>query len=118
MNKLLRRSRITLLLALTLALILPGAALARLSGHDVQGEHPSIEASADKEAVPGEIIVKFEDNVGKAAKADVRRAEGLEKKNNLDIIDAEVDKVTGQPAEADIRALERRTDVEYAEPNL
>jgi subtilisin family serine protease len=37
------------------------------------------------------------------------------RKKDLDLIDAEVDKVKGQSAERAVQALERRSDVEYAE---
>jgi subtilisin family serine protease len=59
--------------------------------------------------------VKFEENVDPATKSDVRRAEGLEKEKELELIGAEVDKVKGQPVEAAIRALNNRPNVEYAE---
>jgi subtilisin family serine protease len=116
MNTLLRRGRILLLLALALALSVPSMAVAQLSEqNNSQGQSPTFEAPADTQAVPEQIIVKFEENVAPATKADVRRAEGLEKAKDLELIGAEVDKVKGQPVEAAIRALNSRPNVEYAE---
>src|SRR5215207_5692311 len=72
-------------------------------------------ALKDKEAAPDQIIVKFKKDAGSSTRADARSAAGLEKKKDLDLIDAEVDKVKGQSLERAIEALERRSDVEYAE---
>jgi subtilisin family serine protease len=116
MNGLLRRGRILLLLTLALALSVPSMAVAQLSEHnDLQGESPTFEAPADTQAVPEQIIVKFEENVDPATKADVRRAEGLDKEKELKVIGAEVDKVKGQSVEDAIRDLNGHPDVEYAE---
>src|SRR5215211_483531 len=116
MNTLLKHGRILLLLALALALSVPSMAVAQLSEqNNSQGQSPTFEAPADTQAVPEQIIVKFEENVDPATKADVRRAEGLEKAKDLELIGAEVDKVKGQPVEAAIRALNSRPNVEYAE---
>jgi large repetitive protein len=116
MNTLLRRGKILLLLALALALSVPSMAVAQLSQqNNSQGQSPTFEAPADTQAVPEQLIVNFEENVDPATKADVRRAEGLEKAKDLELIGAEVDKVKGQPVEAAIRALNSRPNVEYAE---
>jgi subtilisin family serine protease len=112
----LRRGRIVMLLAFALAVILPSTAVAQRSeGNDLQGERPTFEAQADQEAVPEQIIVKFKEDVGAAARADVRSVEGLEKKKVLELIGAEVDKVEGRSVEAALRAVKDRSDVEYAE---
>ena len=64
MNRLFRSGRILLLLALALALSVPTAAVAQSSEHtDLQGESPTFGAPIDTEAVPEQIIVKFEENV-------------------------------------------------------
>ena len=116
MNTLFRGGRILLLLALALALSVPSMAVAQLSEqNDLQGQSPTFETPADTEAVSEQIIVNFKENVAPAAKADIRRAEGLEKTKDLELIGAEVDKVKGQPVEAAIRALNSRPNVEYAE---
>jgi subtilisin family serine protease len=116
MNTLLRRGKILLPLALALALSVPSMAVAQSSEqNDLQSQSPTFEAQADTQAVPEQIIVNFKENVDPATKADVRRAEGLEKAKGLELIGAEVDKVKGQPVEAAIRALNGRPDVEYAE---
>src|SRR5919112_3869309 len=109
MNSLLRRGRILLLLALALALSVPSMAVAQLSEqNNSQGQSPTFKAPADTQAVPEQIIVKFKENVGPAAKADVRHAEGVEKAKDLELIGAEVDKVKGQSVEAAIRDLNAR----------
>ena len=116
MNSLFRRGRILLLLALALALSVPSMAVAQLAEqNDLQGESPTFEAPADTQAVPEQIIVKFEENVDPATKADVRRAEGLEKEKDLKVIGAEVDKVKGRSVEDAIRDLNGNPDVVYAE---
>ncbi|HET7480188.1 MAG TPA: S8 family serine peptidase [Rubrobacteraceae bacterium] len=96
---------------------LPDAAAreARPAGATAGGDHPTFKARPDREAIPGQIIVKFKKDVRPAAQADARRDEGLEKVENLDLIDAEVNEVSGQPVEQAIRDLENRPDVEYAE---
>jgi subtilisin family serine protease len=72
-------------------------------------------AIKDKEAAPDQLIVKFKENAGSSSRAEARRAAGLEKKKDLNLIDAEVDKVKGQSVERAIEALKRRSDVEYVE---
>ena len=74
-------------------------------------------ARKDKEAAQDQIIVKFKEDAGSSSRAEARRAAGLEKKKDLNLIDAEVDKVKGQSVERAIEALKRRSDVEYAEPD-
>ena len=81
-------------------------------------EGPSFQADEAGESVPGQIIVKFEDDATRAEKTDARADEGLRKRDDLDLIDAEVARVEGQPVEQAIRDLERRPDVEYAEPDF
>jgi subtilisin family serine protease len=102
--------------------IVPGSALAQDKGSvgdslKTKDELPSFEAHPDKEAAPDQIIVKFKENVGTKALSNVRSDEGLQKKKDLDLIDAEVDKVSGQSVEQAISSLESRPDVEYAEPD-
>ena len=116
MNGLLRRGRVLMLLALALAVILPSTAMAQRSENNPsEGERPTFEAGANQEAVPEQIIVKFKEDVGAAARADVRSVEGLERKKELELIGAEVDKVEGRSVEAALRDLNARPDVEYAE---
>lgn len=66
------------------------------------------------ETVPGRIIVKFKEDAGPDARANVRSQQGLEKQEHLDLISAGVYKVEGQSAEAAVAALNRRDAVEYA----
>ena len=75
-------------------------------------------ATPEGEFAPGEVIVKFQENVGPGERANVRSQVGLEKRQNLDLIKAEADKVEGRSVEDAVRALERRPEVEYAQPNF
>jgi alpha-tubulin suppressor-like RCC1 family protein/subtilisin family serine protease len=71
-----------------------------------------------REFASGEVIVKFKEDVGPGARANVRSQVGLKKEKDLSLIKAEVDKVEGRSVEDTTRALERRPEVQYAEPNL
>jgi len=82
-----------------------------------EGEEPIIELQSGEEAVANQIIVKFKEETSGAAKEDARSDEGLEKKEDLDLIDAEVAKVEGQSVEDTISDLNNRPEVEYAEPD-
>ncbi len=106
-----------LLLGLLIAAIPPGAAMAQNPDGPSGGEAPSFETPTQAEAVPGQIIVKFEEDATRAEEADARRDEGLVKEDDLELIDAEVAEVEGQSVEQAIRDLERRPEVEYAEPD-
>jgi VCBS repeat-containing protein len=85
---------------------------------DTYQEQPSFETPADApETVPGQIIVKFDEDATRAEEADARRDEGLSNVEKLPLIDAEVAKVEGQSVAQAAQDLERRPDVEYAEPD-
>jgi alpha-tubulin suppressor-like RCC1 family protein/subtilisin family serine protease len=71
-----------------------------------------------QEFAPSEVIVKFKENVGPGERANVRSQVGLKKEKDLTLIKAEVDKVGGRSVEDAVRALERRPEVEYAQPNF
>jgi subtilisin family serine protease len=71
-----------------------------------------------REFATGEVIVKFEENVAPGARANVRSQVGLKKEKDLGLIKAEVDKVEGRSVEDTTRALERRPEVQYAQPNF
>ena len=81
------------------------------------GDGPSFGTDADKELVNNQVIVKFKDDATRAEKVDARQDEGLRKKDDLGLIDAEVAKVEGQSVAQAISDLEKRPDVEYAEPD-
>ena len=81
-------------------------------------EMPAFRAPAEERAVPGQIIVKYEDAVGSSERAALRRRENLEKKAELGLIDAEVVRVGDQSVEQAVRDLNGRPGVEYAEPNF
>jgi subtilisin family serine protease len=85
---------------------------------DTQQEQPALEAPVDAPAtVPGRIIVKFEADATRAEEADARRDVGLRNVEELPLIDAEVARVEGQSVEQAVQDLERRPDVDYAEPD-
>ncbi|QIN80182.1 S8 family serine peptidase [Rubrobacter marinus] len=111
-----RRGKI-FLIGLLVAAVSPGAAMAQTPNGSPGDEAPSFETPTEAEAVPGRIIVKFEEDATSAEEADARRDEGLEEVETLDLVDAEVAEVEGQPVEQAVRDLERRPDVEYAEPD-
>ena len=113
-------------------LILPGASVAaqdsepteepELAAEDLEldvseSEGAIVELQSGEEAVADQVIVKFKEESSRAAKDDARSDEGLEKKEDLDLIDAEVDKIEGQSVEEAISDLEARPEVEYAEPD-
>ncbi len=73
---------------------------------------------ADKpELSPDRIIVKFKERTTASQRDNARRQEQLEKVRPLGLIRAELVKVRGRTPDAAIAALERRPDVEYAEPD-
>lgn len=63
------------------------------------------------------IIVKFRGYTDQAERASIRRREGIERMRGLDLIGAEVSKVNGRSITEAVRSLNRRADVEYAEPD-
>ena len=119
MNVLSRRGKLSALGLLALAAFVPGVAVAQSDDEraNPEGARPTFEAPTEAEAVPGQVIVKFEEDATEAEEADARRDEGLVKEDELELIDAEVVEVRGQSAEQAVRDLERRPDVEYAEPD-
>lgn len=117
MGRISRSHNPLLVVLLIVAALLPGAAAAQTSDAPPSDEAPSFKASTEAEAVPGQLVVKFEEDAMRAEVSDARRDEGLVKEADLELIDAEVAKVEGQSVEETIRNLERRPDVEYAEPD-
>ena len=115
MSLLSRRGKLSALGLLAMASLVPGAAA--VAQPEPEGARPTFEAPAEAEAVPGQVIVKFEEEASGAEEADARRDEGLVKEDELELIDAEVVEVRGQSVEQAVRDLERRPDVEYAEPD-
>ena len=110
----LRGGRLLLLLALLGLLVAAPAAGAQ----DPRNEAPTFKALPHgSSSVPEQVIVKYEDNAGIGDQAAVRGEEGLRKKEELGIIDAEVVEVEGRSAGAAARDLSARPDVEYAVPD-
>ena len=107
----LRGGRLLLLLALLGLLVAAPAAGAQ----DPRNEAPTFKALPHgSSSVPEQVIVKYEDNAGIGDQAAVRGEEGLRKKEELGIIDAEVVEVEGRSAGAAARDLSARPDVEYS----
>jgi subtilisin family serine protease len=115
------RARLLSLVLLVIVAALPGAAVAQ----DASPGEATDEASSfgpplkdlDREVVPGQVIVKYREDVGPTAQAAVRREEDLAKKADLDLINADVVKVEGRSVEQAIRDLEDDPDVSYATPD-
>ena len=102
-----------------LAMVLTGGATAQpAQPGTATHEMPAFGTPAEERAVPGQIIVKYEDAVGSSERAALRRRENLEKKAELGLIGAEVVRVEGQSVEQAVRDLNSRPGVEYAEPNF
>ena len=75
-------------------------------------------ANPGGEFAPGEVIVKFKETVGPRERANVRSQVGLAKVQELGLVKAELAKVNGRSVEDATQALERRPEVEYAQPNF
>jgi uncharacterized protein (DUF697 family) len=58
-----------------------------------------------REFAPGEVIVKFKENVGPGERANVRSQVGLKKEKDLGLIKAELAKVEERSVEDATRAL-------------
>ena len=115
-----RGARLLLLPPLILGAVLPGAAAAQDAGTDAaSSERPTLSKRLPiGEAAPGRIIVGYEEDAGPQLQAEIRREVGVDKKEELDLIDGEVVKVEeGQSVEATIDDLEARPNVEYAVPD-
>ena len=122
-----RGGRLVVPALLVLAVALPGAAAAQEDARAPDGTSGASyyrsfaqgggNTPTGGEFAPGQIIVKFEEGASRAEEADARRDEGLRKKEDLDLVDAEVAKVEGQSVEQAVRDLNARPDVEYAEPD-
>jgi subtilisin family serine protease len=115
------RARLVWLVLLAVVATLPGAAAAQEASPDVAGgEVPSFRPQKEdpgREVVPGQIIVKYREDVGAAAQAAVRREEDLAKERDLDIINADVVEVEGRSVRQAIGDLEDDPDVAYATPD-
>ena len=104
---------------LALALAIPGVVVAQSQGRGNMGDElPAFKSvAAENAAVPGQLIVKYEEGVGEVEQATIRRQENLERKGELGLIGAEVVKAKGHPVGQAIRDLNNRPGIEYAEPD-
>ncbi|MEJ7841363.1 MAG: S8 family serine peptidase, partial [Rubrobacter sp.] len=99
---------------------LPGAAVAQdaPSGSEERPSFGPRLKDFGEEVVPGQIIVKYDEGVGPAAQAAVRRERGVSRKTDLDLINADVVKVqAGTSVQQAIEDLEADPDVAYAAPD-
>ncbi len=123
MRGFIRHYRFLLLALLAFVVVVPGSALGQEEDNEPGGDGPRDELPTfrsqvgQEETAPGEIIVKFRENVRPSRQAEIRRQEGLEKQKDLELIGAELDKVKGQPVKRAIRDLKRRREVENVTPN-
>lgn len=92
-------------------------AQSRLSINDeIVTSEPGRSARALK-VVPGRLIVKYRDQAGWERRGSLRREERLVPVRTFGLIRAEAVRVEGRSVQEAIRSLERRPDVEYAEPD-
>ena len=116
-----KRYQLLLLALLVSVALVPGSALAQQdktsSENGSKDERPTFQPPSSTEVASDQVIVKFQEDASSAEKSDARNDEGIAKKKNLDVIDAEVDKVKGQSVEQAVSDLNSRPEVEYAEPD-
>jgi hypothetical protein len=90
------RARYVSLVLVVIVAALPGAAVAQdTSSDDAAPSLASSFKSLERQYAPGQIIVRYKEDVGPSTKAAVRREEKLAKKQDLGLIRAEVDKLEG-----------------------
>ena len=113
------RARIVWLALLVVAAALPGAAVAQEAAPSDtdRSSFGSQIRNLKKEAAPGRIIVRYDEDSGQAAQAAARREEGVVKKGDLDLINADVVRVEGGTVSAAVKRLEANPAVEYAVPD-
>lgn len=113
------RARFVWLALLVVAVALPGAAMAQ-EASPVDEDRSSFGSQLRdlrKETVPGRIIVRYEEAAGQAEQAAARREEGVVKKADLDLINADVVKVEEGSVASAVEDLEANPAVEYAVPD-
>ncbi len=115
-------TRYLLILLLALSVSVFGNSSASASNADnsrseLVGRKAAAERLQRGKAHPDRIIVKFKTNTSREAQENIRRQEKLEKVHGLGLIRSEVVRVQGRSPEAAVRALNKRTDIEYAEPD-
>jgi subtilisin family serine protease len=105
---------VSLWVLLALAIFLPGAASAQQEPRTEV--RPTFQPrSVEGKTVPNQVIVKYEKGTSSAEQAAVLREESLRKRNDLNLIGADVAKVQGRSVKEAIEDLEDNPDVEYAE---
>lgn len=79
--------------------------------------HPAESKTFGADVVPGEVIVRFKAGTSSEGRAEARRDVGASFKRNLLLADTQLVGVGKGREKAAAAALERRSDVLYAEPN-
>lgn len=79
---------------------------------------PKPPSHAQEPSVPDEILMKFKVGVSEQVKDNIRKAHGMEKKDEAKQIGVELDKVPEKAKDKIIEALKHNPRIEYAEPNL
>ncbi|MDP9351760.1 MAG: S8 family serine peptidase [Chloroflexota bacterium] len=105
-----------LVMVFSLSGAFPASASAPLAG-DVSAPPtpPLIERQGRPVAHPARVIVQFKAATSEATRANVRRAEGLERIRGLGLVRAEVAQMRGRTAREAVRELSRRPEVEPVE---
>ncbi len=108
-----------LVATLVIFIVFQGATQEVKTQTEAAGEQPSFPAPADKEFVPGEVIVGLEESATQADLAALNRRTDAETEEDLPRSDVNlVDLPPELPVREAIQRYEASPDVEYAEPNF
>ena len=118
MGLLARRARFVWLALLIVAVALPGAAVAQ-DGRAVSGDRSSFGSQLRdlKQTIPGQIIVRYDEDAGQAEQAAVRREADVVREDDLDLTNADVVQVEDGTVASTVEDLEANPAVEYALPD-
>ena len=106
-----------LVLVAVVVLLLPGAAVAQDASPAEDRSSFGSQLRNLKKTVPGQIIVRYAEGAGGAEEAAARREADVEKKGDLDLINADVVGVEEGTVAAAVESLEADPAVEYAVPD-
>jgi hypothetical protein len=108
-----------LVATLVIFIVFQGATQEVKTQTEAAGEQPSFPAPADREFVPGEVIVGLEESATQADLAALNRRTDAETEEDLPRSDVNlVDLPPELPVGEAIQRYEASPDVEYAEPNF
>jgi subtilisin family serine protease len=111
------RVRLVWLALLVVAVALPGAAVAQDAPSQKDRSSFGSQLKNLKKTAPGQVIVRYDGGTGQAEQAAVRREEGVVKRANLDLINADMVEVEHGTVAAVVEDLEANPAVEYAVPD-